>query len=206
MTERLGRSFFTRPSWEVARDLIGCVIETRLGAVTAGRIVETEAYGDATDLASHTAIYHRARAGVMARTPGSLYVYRSYGIHLCLNIVAHPGDSAGAVLIRAIEPTADRDLMRARRGSVPDLALGRGPGNTAQALGIQLDMTADDVVVSDKISVMAPAVIDSIAFSTRIGITRDVEREWRFFDPHSSAVSRGKTGRLASGVRDSIEP
>lgn len=191
MTDRLPRAFFAREPTAVAHDLIGCVIVRIVNGVrVSGRIVETEAYGDATDLASHTAIYRISREGVMHAEPGTIYVYRSYGIHYCVNIVAHVPGTAGAALIRAVDPVEGAAIMARRRGVPQTGPVATGPGRVTQALAITLDDNHRDVVVSNDIFIVARAAPIMVKHSRRIGITRDVEREWRFFDPSSKAVSR----------------
>ena len=199
-TDRLERPFFTRRSDIVARELIGCLVSCSVAGACSGRIVETEAYGDASDLASHTAVYPRARAHILAREPGTIYVYRSYGIHLCLNIVAHVPDSAGAVLIRAIEPVSGIEAMGARRRTDDPDKIGHGPGNVAQALGISMALLGDDVVVGNNLKISPYRPSRLLESSRRIGITRDIERMWRFFDAESSSVSRRTSPRNRTGL------
>lgn len=195
MTERLTRDFFTREPPAVAHDLIGCLIVRSADGVTVtGRIVETEAYGDATDRASHTAIYRVSREGVMHAEPGTIYVYRSYGIHHCLNFVAHLPNTAGAVLIRALEPVDGVETMARRRGVDLSALIASGPGRVTQALAISLRDNHEDVVASNDIYVLPRISPVIVATSRRIGITRDTEREWRFLDPESPAVSH-RSGR-----------
>jgi DNA-3-methyladenine glycosylase len=189
--DRLSREFFARSPVCVAHDLIGCVLSVLTGEATlSGRIVETEAYGDESDLASHTAIYRVSRKGVMRAPPGTAYVYRSYGIHACFNIVAHEEGTAGAVLIRAVEPTEGAEIMAQRRGASDCKRLAIGPGNVTKAYGITLDDSGTDVVVSNNIIVRPCTGNAVVKNSTRIGITRDIDRPWRFYDPSSPAVSR----------------
>lgn len=201
MTERLDRAFFARATEAVARDLVGCILVRKIaGEVVSGRIVETEAYGDETDLASHAAVYRRSRAPIMRAEPGSVYVYRSYGVHFCFNIVAHLLDGGGAVLIRAVEPTLGIELMAERRGTTVKTALTNGPGRLAQAFGFSLIDNQDDVVVSNDIALLAADAPVDVETSARIGITRDTDRPWRYFDPGSEFLSRsaaraGKSAR-----------
>lgn len=195
MPDRLLRDFFTRPTEVVARELIGCtLVHSKNGELVSGRIVETEAYGDETDLASHAAVYRRSRTEIMCSEPGTVYVYRSYGVHFCFNIVAHLPGRAGAVLIRAVEPRLGRALMTARRQNGAALGLTNGPGRLAQAFAFTLEDTGKDVVVSDDLSVMPATVVGRIQVSARIGITRDVDRLWRFYDPESEHHSRRGAG------------
>ena len=135
MIKKLGRKFFARSVHAVAPDLIGV---TLLFGGVGGRIVEVEAYHH-TDPAAHSYGGETARNAVMFGPPGYAYVYRSYGIHWCLNFVCEPEGSAAAVLIRALEPTAGLAAMRRRRGLDEPRLLCSGPGRLCQALGITHD-------------------------------------------------------------------
>src|SRR5271170_6951183 len=132
VAKRLDRSFFNRSVHEVAPDLIGA---TLLVNGVGGRLVEVEAYRH-TDPASHSFGGKTDRNAVMFGPPGYVYVYRSYGIHWCVNFVCEPAGSASAVLIRALEPTLRLDLMRRRRGLDDPRLLCPGPGRLCEALAI----------------------------------------------------------------------
>lgn len=186
--------FFNRHPVIVAHDLIGCELTiVRDGIVTGGRIVETEAYAGMGDPASHSARMKFARS-VLAGPTGSLYIYRSYGIHLCLNIVSHEDLLGGGVLIRAIEPEIGIEAMRERRGHVPDDQLLRGPGNVGQALAISLDDIGTPVDGRGDYLVRPPVRQGRIFAGERIGISKAVEAPWRFFDPDSKSVSSHRRG------------
>lgn len=195
--ERLDRAFYARPTNEVARDLLGqTVVSVKPEGVTAGRIVETEAYLGADDPASHAARLKKGRVEVMWGEPGIAYVYRSYGIHAMLNVVAERTGETGAVLIRALEPVSGIDLMRKRRGVEDERLLCSGPGKLCQALGIGLDMHSTDLVTSDLLWIARGecAASTSISTSGRIGISRGQEHLWRYWttgNPHVSAHRRG---------------
>ena len=156
----------------------------------SGRIVETEAYGDETDLASHAAVYRRTRTEIMRAEPGTVYVYRSYGVHYCFNIVAHEGGGAGAVLIRAAEPIAGLKVMAEGRGVAMNGAVANGPGRLGQAFALANSDTGRDVVTDHDILLLPRQAEPRIEESTRIGITRDEHRLWRFYNPDSPAMSR----------------
>ena len=193
---RAGREWYARPAPEVARALIGQVLihDSEDGRVS-GRIVETEAYLGLDDAASHAALY---RNGVekLGRVPGVVYMYRSYGIHAMFNIVTNAAGDPGAVLIRAVEPIEGMDLMRVRRGAVPDRALTRGPGNLCQAFDFRLDHDGDDLVTSPACWIELAGHGGRIACSPRIGITKNVEPALRYYDPDSPFVSGPRKFRV----------
>jgi DNA-3-methyladenine glycosylase len=181
----LAHAFYDRPVVEVARALLGCVV--RHGE-TAGVIVETEAYHMA-EPACHAYVGLTARTSTLFGPPGRAYVYRSYGIHALLNAVCEPEGVGAAVLIRALEPLAGLELMRARRG-VEDLC--SGPGKLTQALGITLEENGTDLAAGP-VAIEAPppgwSPVDVVA-GTRIGITKAVELPWRFCVAGNRSVSR----------------
>ena len=189
-SDRLGRDFFSRNVVVVARELVDCELWTaREGGVTAGVVVETEAYADETDLASHASRLKSGRVLTMWGEPGIAYVYRSYGIHTMLNFVCQPEGSPSAVLIRALRPIAGIDVMRRRRGIDDDERLCKGPGSLTIAMGIRLDDHGVDVVSSDWIWLTpARGSLKPVA-GERIGISRGKERPWRFFLSNSKYVS-----------------
>ncbi len=184
--ERLGRAFFDRSVHAVARDLVGCRLFFE-GA--GGTIVETESY-ERDDPACHAYAGLTDRTEVLFGPPGRAYVYLSYGIHSLLNAVAEPAGEAAAVLIRALEPTAGLAAMRARRRQRPDRELCSGPGKLTEALGIGLDRNGADLS-SDPFLLLPPQPDWSrrVIASPRIGITKAVERPWRFSAAGSPFVS-----------------
>jgi len=192
---RLGRAFFARPTNDVARDLLGQIVvsDTPEGR-TAGRIVETEAYLGPDDPASHAARLRKGRVEVMWGEPGIAYVYRSYGIHAMLNVVAERNGETGAVLIRALEPVAGIALMRERRGVEDERLLCSGPGKLCQALGIGLDMHGADLVASETFWIAPGTAAANISTSGRIGISRGQEHHWRYWITSNAHVSAHRRG------------
>jgi DNA-3-methyladenine glycosylase len=172
---RLRKSFFNRSVHEVAPELIGA---TFLFRGVGGIIVEVEAYHH-TDPAAHSYGGQTQRNAVMFGPPGYAYVYRSYGIHWCVNFVCEPAGSASAVLIRALAPTQGLAAMRRRRGTKDVRLLCSGPGRLTQALGItqaQNGCALDEAPFELR---AREATVEVVA-GPRIGITRAVEHPWRY--------------------------
>jgi DNA-3-methyladenine glycosylase len=153
-----------------------------------GVIVETEAYAP-DDPASHSFGGRTSRNATMFGPPGRLYVYRSYGVHWCANVVSDADGVGAAVLLRALEPTAGLDAMRARRGVHDPLLLASGPGRLTQALGISRAHDGLDLA-SPPFVLVAPVSSPDVGESTRVGITRAVDRPWRYSLAGSRFVSR----------------
>jgi DNA-3-methyladenine glycosylase len=174
------RVWFSREVHAVARDLLGAYLTARSpeGDVTL-RITEVEAYGGADDPGSHAYRGRTARNAVMFGPPGFAYVYRSYGIHWCLNFVCEPKGSASTVLIRALEPTAGIPTMRRRRGVVEERLLCSGPGRLCAALGIT---DAHNGLALDRppFAIFGRADAAEVIAGPRIGITKAVEQPWRY--------------------------
>ena len=186
-------AFFRRPAEVVAADLIGQVVVSRVGGrVATGKIVETEAYLGYDDPASHGYMHRRnARNAALFGPPGIWYVYLSYGMHWCANLVCQRAGLASAVLLRALEPLEGLDVMRRRRGAVPDRQLCSGPGKLCQALGIRRDidgipMSAGPVVVLPGESLPPAAIVAT----PRIGITKAADWPLRFHLAGSRWTSR----------------
>lgn len=184
-TRLLRPGFFRRSVHEVAPDLIGTAF--LVGGV-GGIIVEVEAYHH-TDEAAHSFNGRTARNAVMFGPPGRVYVYRSYGLHWCVNFVCEPEGSAAAVLIRALMPTAGRAVMRRRRGVASDRLLCSGPGRLCQALAITGDHNGA-ALDSAPFAVFARTAPADIVLGRRIGITRAAELPWRYGLKGSPFLSR----------------
>ena len=170
---------------EVAPELIGCAL---LVDGVGGRIVEVEAY-DAEDPASHGYRGLTARNRVMFGPAGHAYVYRSYGIHWCLNLVCGPVGSAEAVLVRALEPTRRLDAMRARRGLEAERLLCSGPGRLCEALGVTGEHDGSPLD-RPPFELHAGTEAAQLARGPRIGITRATDRPWRYGLAGSGFLSR----------------
>jgi DNA-3-methyladenine glycosylase len=192
MNAALPRAFYLRPARTVARDLLGCLLVSRIGrAVTVGRIVETEAYLGPEDAASHAAFRPSSHA-LFYGNGGHAYVYRIYGIHFCLNAITSAAGTPGCVLIRALEPVTGLVTM-ARRRSVHSEAveITNGPGKLTQGLAITgrengVDLTAGRLVIAPP---DAPREF-AIASGPRVGITRAVGLRLRFWVRGNRWVSR----------------
>ena len=189
-------AFFRRPAEVVAAELLGMVVVSSAGGVlTEGRIVETEAYLGYDDPASHGYLHRRnARNEALFGPSGSWYVYLSYGMHWCANLVCQRAGLASAVLLRALEPLTGLESMRQRRGGVPDRELCSGPGKLSQALGISRDLDGSTMPGSGV--VVRPGSIEEIAIAAtpRIGITKAADWPLRFCLAGSPWISRKETG------------
>jgi DNA-3-methyladenine glycosylase len=181
----LKREFFARSVHEVAPELIGANL---LVDGVGGRIVEVEAY-DQEDPASHGYRGRTARNATMFGPPGHAYVYRSYGIHWCLNLVCGKEGVPEAVLIRALEPLSGLDLQRTRRGVDDVRALCSGPGKLCQALGITRE---HDGLVLDlpPFELEERTEVPEILTAPRVGITRATDLNWRYLAAKSPYLSR----------------
>lgn len=188
-------AFYARETRVVARALLGqIVVRTTEAGLTAGRIVETEAYLGVDDLASHAATRRKERMDVMWRDPGTAYIYRCYGIHPMLNVVAKQPGATGAVLIRALEPVVGITLMAERRGTDALRALCSGPGKLCQALAIRLDQQGTNLTASDDLWFAPGEPVREISVSGRIGISHAREHPWRYWETGSPFVSAHQRG------------
>ena len=179
------RAFFARSVHEVAPELLGV---TLLVDGVGGTIVEVEAY-DHEDPAAHGYRGPTPRNASMFGPPGHAYVYRSYGIHWCLNLVCEDEGSASAVLIRALEPTHGVDAMRARRGTDESRLMCAGPGRLCQALGVTGEH--DGLPLDEPPFELRPRDREpEVVTGPRIGITRAADRPWRYGIAGSRFLSR----------------
>jgi DNA-3-methyladenine glycosylase len=194
---RLPRSFYLRPTLRVAEELLGCLLVRKVGrAILAGRIVEVEAYLGERDPASHAFRGMTPRNEVMFREGGHLYVYFTYGMHYCANVVTGSEGVARAVLLRALEPVSGIDTMMKRRagrkGEPVMKHLTNGPARLCQAMGIGRSENGRDLCTGS-IFVARPFPARPsfrIARTGRIGISTGTEFRWRFFIRGNAWVSR----------------
>jgi DNA-3-methyladenine glycosylase len=194
---KLPRSFYDRPTLDVARDLLGKVlVHARRGVRTSGAIVEVEAYIGEADPACHAAPGPTPRNAPMYGAPGHVYVYLNYGIHWMVNIVTESHGSPAAVLIRALDPIEGVEAMRRRRGvTAADHDLCRGPGNLTKAMAItqsenHADLLGTRLYVEDR-----GLQTGAIAWGPRIGINVGKEYPWRAWVSGHPAVSRAPRPR-----------
>ena len=196
-------SFFDRSAETVARELLGTLLVSRVGGVrTAGLVVETEAYLGYDDPASHGYRHRRnERNAALFGPPGTWYVYLSYGMHWCANLVCEAEGRASAVLLRALEPVEGLETMRRRRGGVDDRLLCAGPGRLCQALGITRSLDGAHMSRA-QVAVLPPPSADtvpSISITPRIGITKAADWPLRFVVEGSRYASgRRSPGRAGS--------
>ena len=182
----LSRDFFSRSVHEVAPELIGV---TLLVVGVGGPIVEAEAYESAVDPAAHGFRGRTPRNASMFGPPGRAYVYRSYGIHWCLNLVCEDEGSAAAVLIRGLEPAHGIELMEKRRGLVDPRLLCAGPGRLCQALGVTRDH--DGLPLDQEPFQLLPAEsARAVVAAPRIGISVATDLPWRYCAADSRYLSR----------------
>ena len=181
------RDLVTGSVHEAAPSLIGW---TLLVDGVGGRIVEVEAYA-ADDPASHSYRGPTPRTEVMFGAPGRLYVYRSYGLHWCANVVCEEAGRGAAVLFRALEPTHGLDAMRARRGVADARLLCAGPGRLTQALGLTGAHNGADVTLPP-FGLVPPGATPVVERTPRIGITKAAEKPWRYVEVGSGFASRAR--------------
>ena len=196
--KKLKREFYTRNLLFVARELLGKILVKKIGRkIISGKIVEVEAYHGDYDQASHAFRGKTKRNEVMFNEGGFLYVYFTYGAHFCANVVVGQKDKGIAVLIRALEPIEGIDMMiknrfgRKLENDKEKYSLTNGPGKLCKAFGINrshngVDLTGNEIFVLDQPKLKSK----EIGVSKRIGITRSVDLQWRFFIKDNPFVSR----------------
>jgi DNA-3-methyladenine glycosylase len=189
---RLARRFFARDPVVLARDLLGRVLFYRTPeGLLAGRIVETEAYTGEADAASHAFRGRTERNGVMFGPAGHAYVYFTYGMHHCLNVTAERPGTAGAVLLRALEPLAGTALMQARGDHGPEARLLSGPGKIGRGFGLTLSDNSRDFTRGPLgLAAGSPVADREVEVTRRIGISRAVDLPYRFAVLGSPSVSK----------------
>jgi DNA-3-methyladenine glycosylase len=195
MPAKLPRSFYSRSTLDVASDLLGKALVRRFGRRNLiGKIVETEAYVGPHDLACHASKGHTPRTSVMFGPPGHAYVYMIYGFYFCLNVVTEPLGYPAAVLIRAVEPLENVDLMRELRNNpLQETNIASGPGKLCMAMSIDRQLNGADLLgttiwIEDRKLDPGP-----IRTSPRVGVDyagEYREKPWRFFVEGSPHVSR----------------
>ena len=193
MARRYSRSSLAGPSDEVAPTLLGGVVARRLpGGVVRARIVEVEAYGP-EDPASHAFRGRTPRNDVMFGPPGHLYVYFTYGMHYCMNVVTGREGEGSAVLLRAGEPVGGLEVLRRGRAATADANLCRGPARWTTAFEVDLSLNGSDLIRGDQIwlelGLGLPA--GAIGAGPRVGIRHAVDVPWRFIEAASPWLSRG---------------
>jgi DNA-3-methyladenine glycosylase len=186
------RAFFERDPLTCARELLGCELVWRNAS---GIIVETEAYAEWGDEASHTFLRQSARTFIDERPPGSIYIYLNYGMHWLLNFLVKGESFRGFVLIRALEPRAGVKAMNQRRGVQKLTDLCSGPGKLTEALGITAEWNGADFFAIPGVTMSLWVEHPAIIVDQRVGITKSAELEWRYFIGDSPFVSvrKGKT-------------
>ncbi|RME60245.1 MAG: DNA-3-methyladenine glycosylase [Candidatus Dadabacteria bacterium] len=191
--DKISRSFFLTPTVLLAKKLLGWQIFTKInGVITGGIIVETEAYHGPTDEACHCHYGKTKRNEVMFKEGGHLYVYFTYGMHYCANIVAEKEGIGAAVLLRALEPTVGIETMLRRRKvrEIKDIA--NGPAKLCQALKLTSKLNGEDLLSSSRVWLVKPRRVlksQEIQCAERIGISKAKDLPWRFFIKDNKFVS-----------------
>lgn len=193
MSSKLSRSFYLRPTLQVARELLGqYIVRDYQGHKLIGKIVEVEAYRGWLDPASHAYKGRTKRNDVMFWEGGHLYVYFTYGMHFCANVVTQREGIAEAVLIRGVEPVNGIEIMRRLRGcNVNDINLTNGPAKFCEAFDIKRPQNGTSLLGNEIYIVRRPQVNrSSVGISTRIGIRNGTDKKWRFFVKGNRWVSK----------------
>jgi DNA-3-methyladenine glycosylase len=190
---RIGRRFFERQTPRVARELVGRrLVRVIDGSRLSGTIVEAEAYRGSRDPASHAYRGRTRRTEVMFGPAGHAYVYFTMGAHYCLNITTEAEGTAGAVLLRAIEPLEGIEVMKKNRGLDDLRRLAAGPGNLTRALSIDGRLNGEDVVESEELFLERERETREVGVSTRVGVSAGQAFRWRFYAVGNPFVSKGR--------------
>jgi len=197
-SSKLPREFYLQPTLVVARSLLGAHVVSRVhGTELVGKIVEVEAYIGFDDPGSHAYRGETRRNSVMYGLGGHAYVYFTYGMHYCFNVVTEGEGFPAAVLIRAVEPELGIKVMRRLRrsgDSIPDVDLANGPAKFCQAFGIDRRLNGEDLL-GERLFIVAgehPAESSDIIATPRIGIRQGLDRNWRFFLKGNPYVSKAQ--------------
>lgn len=193
----LPRSFYARDTVQVAKELLGCYLvnETPQGTIS-GKIVETEAYLGQIDEAAHAFKGERPHTTALFQSPGTLYVYFTYGMHYCANVVTNREGLGEAVLLRAVEPIRGIDLMRQRRAVAKGTLLTNGPAKLVQAFGITIDQNGSDATqpptyfTSPPTHDHYPLTDEEIVTTTRIGISKAKDLPLRYYIKNNPYISK----------------
>jgi DNA-3-methyladenine glycosylase len=187
------RAFFDRPALVVAPELLGCLLVSRIGAaVTALRLTEVEAYAGAADTASHAYRGPTRRNGVMFGPPGHAYVYFTYGMHFCVNLVCGPAGEPSAVLLRAGEIVDGLAAATDRRADAAFRDLARGPARLTKALAIDRDQDGVDVCTAGSVLTVYsgdPVPKGAVRTGPRVGVSTATEVPWRYWIADDQTVS-----------------
>ena len=197
--ERLEKQFYEQPTLELAEQLLGKIFVRILpgNIQLKARIVETEAYLGQQDEACHAWRGKTARNQIMFRSPGTLYVYFTYGCHYLLNIVSEPVNSAGAVLVRAMEALEGMSFMEEQRGTRMITNLMNGPGKLTRALAIDIGSNGKNLFGDEFFLENAPPLPpEMIGTSARVGISKSRELPWRKFMINNPHLSKAKVTRM----------
>jgi len=197
----LPRHFYRRPVLEVARDLLGAVVVH--GDVSV-RLTEVEAYAGDVDPASHAFRGRTARNAVMFGPPGHAYVYFTYGMHFCMNLVCGDAGHASAVLLRAGEVVAGLELARERRGAGADRDLARGPARLTVALGVGRELNGADVTAARsplRVVQGSPVVDAEVRRGPRVGVSSAADLPWRMWIDGETTVSAYRPHKRRRGLR-----
>ena len=195
LEKRFDRSFFERNVQTVARDLLGSYIHRMIGDdELIARVVEVEAYHQ-SDPASHSYRGMTERNKIMFGEAGFSYVYFTYGMHFCMNVVTGFTGTGEAVLFRALEPVSGtKEMFKRRKKAIAEKDLLSGPAKLCQALNVAREQSGIDLITSDELFLTRGALekAEKVGITTRVGITVGLEKQWRFFIKDNPYVSKGK--------------